>query len=322
MDKANPPHYDSVRLEDVMNQYVGDKLTDSPTTEAQKERLRTFLVYCLGVEYRVDKVTEVARPDWTYFVWLSGFLGIWYQWPGVIPGKEQEYCRVRDFFDMHLRQPCNLLNVPYSAVGAKIRLFTLGRNFYGRLTLANRYYWLRDPGFLAGKLVVDRDIILPAILANPEDTLRGDLETAIQAESARWFTSLQSPDEFELNAKALRLHYDAKQAKLAHEQWKPSAYDLKMMKIWSNKIRKTEWKYPFDSLGQGSEKKTSQWLTWWKGTRSESQSSSAKSVRKEPPFSADLVPSDGETLTVTVTSSKGRQVLRYESAKRLYLCEC
>ncbi len=35
-----------------------------------------------------------------------------------------------------------------------------------------------------------------------------------------------------------------------------------------------------------------------------------------------LVPSDGATLVVPVTSSKGRQFLRYESAKRLYLCQC
>lgn len=177
----------------------------------ETERLRRFLSFCLAIDYNLTSKTpdKLTQGDFSHFVPLSHrcFLS---------PSEEEEepfirplsmkWSEPRDittldtFITEQLLNPAKALGVPSSVAISMLRLFLVAIPFWSS-GYSSRIPWLAKTTSLktlAAKFVMDREVLLPALIPLFEEEFLEQMSDRMRAEHSRWFDRVSSPMDFEV----------------------------------------------------------------------------------------------------------------------------
>ncbi|KAL9101811.1 MAG: hypothetical protein Q9187_009198 [Circinaria calcarea] len=171
------------------------------TTSDEVERLRNFLHHCLATDYELKHIPKLSPVDTTHFLRLgqsiSDILSIkdWH----ADPSETEE--QLWYFLDRFIFEPARVLNIPKWPVVSMICLF--------RNTIRNsRLYRGAWDGIhyvhtLAEKLLIDRDVMITAVIPATNPGLRGQLLRARDEMQEEYFASLTDTNTFTLTEKGI-----------------------------------------------------------------------------------------------------------------------
>jgi len=120
-------------------------------------------------------------------------------------------CAQEEYFNFHVERPAHALGVPPEIVLAMLRMFPLSLGCKGRCQSLMWKYFICDDRCLATKILVDRDIIIDAVVQ--DEALNARLKQANQEFQAQWFERLESPDDWVLSEHGRRCEKHWKEAK-------------------------------------------------------------------------------------------------------------
>lgn len=181
--------------------------SDVPT-----ERLRRFLAFCLAIDYDLlASIGSLPKDDWCHFVQLSriyakyatsrsfhneqsrlgqGVLERELFTPssalGIPPGKQT----------LHVSEAAVLLTTPTDVAGNMLRGFVLALKWSGGYETG--IFRFRHCGMpqLAAKLLIDKEIVVPAVTNVDNEALREALLIKIKEIKRKRFVSLKSPSTY------------------------------------------------------------------------------------------------------------------------------
>lgn len=194
-DLELPPYTpldESQALSNYLGEYLGNGSNDAVSS------LRRFLEYCLCIDYRLlDRVPPLPGTEWRHWVRTARGMGTLNRY-GRLPLADggHELLSWTEYCDFYIARPSNTLGVPPWFTGVMIFLFPFTQNFRDRPSSLLFRFSLRGMGTLASKLAIDRDIIIDSVITCP--VLKQELKEQNEREIKRWFTSLQSPTDFQL----------------------------------------------------------------------------------------------------------------------------
>ncbi|KAK5110520.1 hypothetical protein LTR62_005712 [Meristemomyces frigidus] len=206
---AQPPAYDGLPTEARIKPATGS------LDQAQVERIRRFLLFCLVVDYNLTTSTRgyLQGEDWNYFMRLARLAtreGITARKHGIraedlAPDSESQIVQ-REF---HV--PVLELGIPLSIARSLLVLFprrVRANGEHGSVLKRNNAHTLPE---LATRILTDREILFDALLdETPQHApLRKDLEAANKKVERQTFASLRSPDDYVLTeqGRTMEEHY-------------------------------------------------------------------------------------------------------------------
>ena len=190
-DSLLPPY--SIRPPTALDQ---DTVSSFPQKNA--ERLRNFLLHCLSVDYEIESVTELTAEDTRLFLRLSQYNC----WPEMDPTLaatsmiNSESCQeIQALMDVFIHEPTKKLGLPIEPIIRTIQ------NFRHCLSWSRQYngvwgFFLPDLEECARKLLLDREIMINAILLDRNPKLRKKLHANLVEVQDRFFKSLTSEVEY------------------------------------------------------------------------------------------------------------------------------
>lgn len=162
----------------------------SPVAPAEAARLQNFMRFVLSVDYQVDCPTTLTAADRTHFANLHSIIHDNFSTCKDVVKTTADLEAIAPYLWVHLEEPCDILEIPAAQVILFIKRFfryqTWSRGYYGCITDITRRSFM---GFLAAKLVVDREIIIPSVIENKD--LRNEFLRAVEQTSNFYFRSLK-----------------------------------------------------------------------------------------------------------------------------------
>jgi len=174
------------------------------------ERLRVFITQHLCNEYGLEGRVRIVQ-DWRHWMHLSMLLIRKLDKVLARSALTADACKDEEYINFHVERPAHALGVPPELVRAMLRLLPLSLDCYGRCQSMIWRYFICDDGCLATKILVDRDIIIDAVVQ--DQALNARLKQANQEFQAQWFERLESPDDWVLSEHGKRCEKHWKEAK-------------------------------------------------------------------------------------------------------------
>lgn len=160
------------------------------------QRLQNFLIYCLATDYQIHTIPTLKPDDWTHFLRLSQYIS------DIIRHDEWMYTggpadTLAAFFAASIFEPARALGLPPCSVIVMIHRFSRSLDSFGRYEgTLHRILNDRGPHCLAGKLLLDREIMINALVPSTNPGMRKVLFDGLEELQSIHFISLTGPDSY------------------------------------------------------------------------------------------------------------------------------
>ena len=199
-DTEPPPPYSERQAGSAIQELL--QTLREETAEAQNrcgdpaKQLQNFLLHCLMTDYKVHPAPVLRERDAVFYGNIGQYildticLDDWSEGCGE-PGRMLQNC-----LDVLICSPARVLNLPINPVAEMVLLFR-------RATSWTDYYrgaWPMLPSIqeIALKLLIDRNLMINAIVPASNPNLRMQLFSALNQKQSYYFTSLDSVDSYTL----------------------------------------------------------------------------------------------------------------------------
>ena len=198
-----PPYFDTQgSTPRAMLQVLTDGTPELVTaTSDEAERLRNFLLHCLATDYEIPLVPKLSPADTTYFLRLGqcvmDIMSI-NDWDADTCGvTEQMYY----FLERFIIEPARVLEIPLRLVTSMIRTFRIAIS--SRREYAGAWDKTDCARTMAEKLVIDRDVVIGAVVPATWPFLRVELLRALEKTQEEYFASLTDQDTYTLTEEGM-----------------------------------------------------------------------------------------------------------------------